>query len=312
MRVLIIGANGLIGQALTNALVKMPTLRGENIQQLLLLDQTETQHPNLSWIKTYAGDLADAALLRRILADGIDIVFHLASVPGGLAEQEYELGYRVNLLGTLELLNQLRQHPCCPTLIYASSIAVYGSNLPNSMDEDYAPHPQLSYGSHKLMIETIIRDLGRRGELNGHALRLPGIVARPAQTSGLKSAFMSDLMRAVAAGRTYECPVSAEATAWWMSVKCCVENLVHTTELSAHSQYRIWQLPILHLSIRQVISTLCHVYDQDPVLISFNPDTNLEALFGQYPPIMTSRAERAGFMHDVDAITLVSRALQPI
>ncbi|GAB3098123.1 NAD-dependent epimerase/dehydratase family protein [Aestuariicella hydrocarbonica] len=312
MRVLIIGASGLVGRALTNALIDTPKLQGESIEQLLLLDQAVTSYPNLDWVKAYTGDVSDTALLRRILADGIDVVFHLASVPGGLAEQDYDLGYRVNLQGTLELLNQLQQQVHCPTLIYTSSIAVYGVDLPQSMDEDYLPHPQLSYGAHKLMVETLIRDLSRRGDINGQALRLPGIVARPSQASGLKSAFMSDLMHALAEGHSYECPVSADATAWWMSVKCCVDNLLHATELNPQTQHSIWQLPILHLSIRQVISALCHVYDQDPALVSFNPDTNLEALFGQYPPIMTSRAEQAGFMHDVDAITLVTRALQPI
>lgn len=310
MRVLVIGANGLVGHALSRSLINKLSLQGRTISQLILLDQTLPDHQNTHWVKNYAGDLTDAALLRRILADGVDTVFHLASVPGGLAEQDYVLGYRVNLQGTLELLNQLQQQPNCPTLVYASSIAVYGAELPKLMDEDYLPRPELSYGSHKLMAETAIQDLSRRGEVNGHALRLPGIVARPPQASGLKSAFMSDLMHAVASGHPYECPVSAEATAWWMSVKCCVNNLVHAAELNSHQKKCIWQLPVLQLSIQQVITALCNVYDQDPALVSYNPDKNLEALFGRYPPIVTTRAEQAGFKHDGNIKTLVTDALQ--
>ena len=37
---------------------------------------------------------------------------------------------------------------------------------------------------------------------------------------------MSELPRAYAAGEPYVCPVSPEATAWWMSVNCAARNLI--------------------------------------------------------------------------------------
>ena len=63
------------------------------------------------------GSVTDAALLRRVLADGIDVVFHLVSRPGGAAEEQYSLGYQVNLLASLELLDQLRSQPGAPVLV---------------------------------------------------------------------------------------------------------------------------------------------------------------------------------------------------
>lgn len=163
MRVLIIGANGLVGRALCQALIEQRALKGETIEQLMLLDHTLPKFTRLNWVKGFCGDLTETALLRRILADGIDVVFHVASVSGGLAEQDDALGYSVNLQGTLDLLNQLHQLPNSTCLIYASSIAVYGGNLPQAMDENYLPQPELSYGTHKLMVEMAIRDLTRRG-----------------------------------------------------------------------------------------------------------------------------------------------------
>ncbi len=108
-------------------------------------------------ITAHYGSVTDPALLRRVLADGVDVVFHLVSVPGGAAEAQYELGYQVNLQASLELLNQLRNPLCPPVLVYASSVAVYGGELPVRMDEDHPTSPQLSYAAHKRMVEIALQ-----------------------------------------------------------------------------------------------------------------------------------------------------------
>jgi nucleoside-diphosphate-sugar epimerase len=256
--------------------------------------------------------VTDAALTRRVLADGVDVVFHLVSLAGGAAEQDYDVGYQVNLMASLELLDQLRRQPRPPVLVYASSVAVYGAHLPDRMGEDASPRPQMSYGTHKLMIETALRDLARRGEVDGRALRLPGIVARPRQPNGLRSAFMSDLLQAYAAGEAYICPVSPQATAWWMSAHCCVGNLIHAAELSSLSfdTERVWQLPVLRLSILQVIDALAGRFGEaGRGSITFEPDAHLQALFGAMPALKTPRARAAGFSHDGSASALIRNAL---
>jgi nucleoside-diphosphate-sugar epimerase len=236
------------------------------------------------------------------------------SIPGGAAEAQYELGYQVNLLASLELLNQLRNKARPPVLVYASSVAVYGGQLPARMNERAELRPELSYGTHKAMVESAVIDLGRRAEVDGRVLRLPGIVARPRETNGLRSAFMSDLMRALAEGEAYTCPVSAQATAWWMSARCCVNNLIHAAELDSASTaaQRVWQLPVLHLSIAQVVDALAAHYGPDRrSLITYAPDAALEALFGGMPPLKTPLARAAGFSHDGNAAALIRNALNP-
>ncbi|WP_317929546.1 NAD-dependent epimerase/dehydratase family protein [Halioxenophilus sp. WMMB6] len=309
MRVLIIGASGFIGRLLAESLIKDMTLNGKPVEQLLLLDRSLPDFPASKAIKCYSGDYSEPTLLRRILADAIDVVFHLASMPGVMAEQDYELGYRVNLQASLELLAQLRSKANCPTLIYASSIAVYGNNLPAGMDEGYVPRPVLSYGVHKLIIEQQLNDLTRRGEINGHALRLPVVVARSEQSEGLESAFMSDILRSLATGKHYRCPVSAQATAWWMSSPCCVENLKHAASLDAATSQSIWQLPVLRQSVAEVVSVASELYQQDASLVTYAPEPNLEAQFGRFPAINTQAAQQAGFRHDGDLHKLISNAL---
>lgn len=310
MRVMITGANGFVGRALVQRLLEAGQLRGQRIEALLLLDQALTDLPDDRRVRRHLGNLCDPALLRRALADGVDVVFHLASLPGGAAETDYELGYQVNLQASLELLHQLRHRERPPVLVYASSIAVYGSELPRRMDESHQPRPQLSYAAHKLMIETAVQDLTRLGLIDGRSVRLPGIVARPRQANGLRSAFMSDVLHAFANCDSYTCPVSPQATAWWMSARCCVDNLLHAAQLSGLDGARVWQLPVLHLSMGQVLDALTACYGADyGARIRFEPDPSLEALFGRFPPLHTPIARALGFRHDGSAATLLRNAL---
>lgn len=310
MRVMITGANGFVGRGLVLRLLADGVLRGQRIEALLLLDQALQGFPEDKRIRRHCGSVTDAALIRRVIADGVDVVFHLVSVPGGAAEANYQSGYEVNLQASLELLHQLRNAASPPRVVYASSIAVYGADLPARMDEAAACLPQLSYASHKLIVETQLVDLARRGEVDGVALRLPGIVARPRQSRGLKSAFMSDLLHALAAGEPYVCPVSAQATAWWMSARCCVDNLVHAAQLQGELATRVVQLPVLQLSIEQVRDALVACFgEQRRTLLSFAPEPELEALFGCYPPLRTPQAKAMGFHHDGSVAALLRNAL---
>ncbi|BAN48304.1 NAD-dependent epimerase/dehydratase family protein [Metapseudomonas resinovorans] len=310
MRVMITGAAGFLGRQLVQRLLESGRLQGREIEALVLLDQRLTGFAVDRRLRLLEGSITDPSLLRRALADGMDVVFHLVSVPGGAAEQQYALGHQVNLLASLELLEQLRRAAAPAVMVYASSVAVYGVDLPKRMDEGLMPQPALSYGAHKLMVETQISDLSRRGEVDGRVLRLPGIVARPRVPNGLRSAFMSDLMHALAAGEAYECPVSADATAWWMSASCCVDNLLHAAELDNPGAQPIWQLPVLQLSIAQVVEALADAFGDDRrALVSYLPDAGLEALFGRYPPLRTPQARALGFRHDGSAQALVRNAL---
>lgn len=310
MRVMVTGANGFVGRQLVQRLLDLGELRGRRIEALLALDQALDGLPEDARLRRHHGSVTDAALLRRVLADGVDVVFHLVSVPGGAAEAQYERGYQVNLQASLELLDQLRNPLCPPVLVYASSVAVYGGKLPTRMDEGQPASPQLSYAAHKRMVEIALQDLARRGEVDGRALRLPGIVARPREPNGLRSAFMSDLLHAYVAGEAYTCPVSPEASAWWMSARCCVDNLLRAAELEDPGSQRVWQLPVLHLTIAQVLTGLAAVVGEaNRERIAFAPDPQLESLFGRYPPLRTSFARELGFCHDGSVAGLLRNAL---
>lgn len=313
MNVLITGANGFIGKRLARRLLNVGVLAGKRISRLTLLDVRFDEPAAASDIVFLQGSVSHPGILRQALSDSPDYIFHLACVPGGAAEENYQLGLDVNLHGTLNLLEELRSRSFRPVLVYTSSIGIYGE-LPSLVDDDTSAHPTWTYGTHKLIGELLMADYSRLGWVDSRTLRLPAIVVRPPAKVGAVSAFMSDVIRELAAGRPYTCPVSAKATAWWMSVECCIDNLLHAANLSQDivASRRRWMLPSLRFSIGELVEALAERYGPEVHrLISYAPDRAIEERFGRLPALHLPQSESAGFRHDENILSLVQRAVDP-
>lgn len=314
MKVLVTGGNGFVGRELVKQLLAAEELLPDQgpLTRLTVADMSGEHLPVDPRIERVTGSIADPAVLGAALDIKPDVVFHLASIPGGAAERNYELGLQVNLLATLDLFERLRTQGHCPRVVFTSTIAVYGSPLPALVDDQSPLRPGLSYGAHKLAGEILLEDYSRRGWLDGRILRLPGIVARPPEPSGLLSAFMSDLFWKLAAGERFECPVSAEAVAWWMSVGCCAGNLLHAAGLKPEQvrPRRAYTLPVLRLTIAELVEGLARQFGDDRrELVNYRPDADLEAAFGNLPPLEANAAEAIGFRHDGSIEALIRNAM---
>ncbi|KAF1017971.1 MAG: D-erythronate dehydrogenase [Paracidovorax wautersii] len=315
MRVLVTGANGFVGSALARRLLReTQDTNGHGLTELLLVDQRIDSAPVDPRVRTVVGDLGAPHTLEAALKNPVDLVFHLASVPGALAEAEPALGDHVNLHGMLALFERLtrqgRGGSPVPRVVFASSVAVYGTTLPSQMDEHTVASPTISYGVHKLIGEQVLADWTRQGALDGRSLRLPGIVARPGLSAGHGSAFMSAIFRAAELRQPYTCPVSPHATAWWMSRTCCIDNLLHAARLAPSGLHaeRVWTPPVLHLAVQAVVEALTRRFGRS--FIEYAPVPTIESLFGRQPPLLDRRASAVGFANDRTVEALVTRALQ--
>ncbi|MES2264874.1 MAG: NAD-dependent epimerase/dehydratase family protein [Pseudomonadota bacterium] len=314
MNILITGANGFVGQNLVRRLLELgrTSPNARPFSTLTLVDVGFDDLPQDPRVRRVAGSIADCATLDAAFSLPMAYVFHLASVPGGAAEKNYELGLAVNLQASIAILERLRLQGLGARLVFASTVAVYGAPMPALIDDGTPMKPGLSYGAHKLATEVLIEDYSRRGWIDGRIVRLPGIVARPPVASGLLSAFMSDIFWRLAAGERFICPVSPQATAWWMSVGCCVDNLLHAANLTEKqtAQRRAYTLPVLRLAISDIVDGLAARYGVDRrELVVYEPDEALEAAFGRQPPLDSAAARAIGFRSDASAAALIERAM---
>jgi nucleoside-diphosphate-sugar epimerase len=313
MRALVVGSEGFIGEALVSRLLGgAPVGGGSRASLVTLLDRRVAARPANPLLRMVEGDICDRAVLARAIEGGVDCVFHLASIPGGAAEQNYELGLKVNLQATIDLLEVLRLTGRNPRLVFASTIGIYGVPMPDIIDEETVPEPSLSYGAQKYIGEILISDYGRRGFVDGRAVRIPGIVARP-HTTGMLSIFLSDLIRELSAGRRFVCPVAADAPSWWMSRPGMIDNLLHASHIGADvvSRQRVFLMPVMRLTIAEVVAAIAKIHGSEVTdRITYQPDAKLQAQFANYPPMKCPKALAAGFRSDGTAEALVQRALE--
>jgi nucleoside-diphosphate-sugar epimerase len=313
--VVVTGSEGFVGQALVQRLLT-DGLDGRPVTRLTLMDVAFAASATDPRVHHFPGSIADPALRARAYASPVDAVFHLASIPGGSAEKNYQLGRSINLDATLGLLEDLREvrasDGSAPRFVFASTVAVYGEHLPAVVYEATLPNPGLSYGAHKLAGEYLVADASRKGWVQGCSLRLPGVVARPGEGTGMMSAFMSLLFWKLAAGEALTVPVSPEGVAWWISVGACVDNLLHaaTVDPARLNPRRSYQMPVLRLTVAELVAALAQRFGADRHdLVRYAPDPFIEKLFARYPPLLTPEAESLGLTHDGDIDQLITRAM---
>jgi len=309
MNVLITGGGGFIGSRLAKALLGRGTLCGEPLGRLTLLDAAfpyELKDPRLEIVK---GDVADRATIERVARPDTAAVFHLAAVVSGGAEADFDLGMRVNLDGTRLLLERLRQCARPPRLVFASSVAAFGGELPAVLDDSTTPRPQTSYGTQKVVAEYLIADYSRKGFLDGRALRLPTIVVRAGKPNAAASSFASSVIREPLNGEVCECPVAPDTGVWQLSPRRVVEAFIHALELpsSAWGTNRVVNLPGITATLEEMLAALGKVAGAKVAQrVAWKPEARIQAIVRTWPVnFRTPRALQMGFHADADVEAII-------
>src|SRR4029079_12692490 len=177
----------------------------------------------------------------------------------------------------------------------ASSVAVYGGRLPESVTDDTPSLPRLSYGAQKLVCEVLIDDYSRRGFVDGRALRLPAVLVRPGTANTAVSGWSSAIIREPLAGRDYVCPFSPETRLACISLAKVVHAFRRISEVKDLGARRTVLLTGISVSAQQRWDA---VRARPKGKVRFEPDPTLQKIIDAAPKATASRrAAELGLPH---------------
>lgn len=237
MKVVITGGAGFLGRKLAQRLLAQGTLAGpsgrqERIDELVLFDVAPSPvGRGDARVTAIAGDIADKAQVGLLIGNDTDSVFHLAAVVSAGAEADFDLGWRVNLDGTRHVLEACRKLPRPARLVFTSSIAVYGGELPNPVTDATILTPRTSYGAQKAACELLIGDCTRKGYLDGRVLRLPTITVRTGKPNKAASTWASSIIREPLSGVDAVCPVRPDSSMACLSPRRTIDAFIRAHDL---------------------------------------------------------------------------------
>ncbi|MGJ8605768.1 MAG: D-erythronate dehydrogenase [Marivita sp.] len=280
MNILILGGGGVVGQKLAQQLAQRGTLRGQDITKLVLADIADPAPVQAPFpVETTTCDIADPASVAACLDTDTHVIYLLAAIVSSHAEEDFDLGYKINMTGTINVLDRARALGTKPVVVFTSSLAVFGGEVPDPITDHTFLNPQTSYGTQKAIGEMLINDYSRKGFVDGRGFRLPTISVRPGKPNRAASSFMSSILREPLNGQEAICPVDDDFLHYYLSPRKCVDNLIKGAELAEADlgMNRNMMMPGKIWSVRQLIDAMTAVVGPEPAkLIRWEPDADIQ------------------------------------
>ena len=315
MRVVLLGGAGFLGQKLAKALLQKGQLdyqeQSRKIEKLVVFDKFQVNFSDDKRLEFITGDITDKSTLENLILPHTDVIIHLAAIVSGQAEKDFDLGMQVNLLATQALLETCRKLPKPPRFLFASSIAVFGGDVPEVIEDSTAPVPQSSYGTQKAITELLINDYSRRSFIDGVTLRFPTIVVRPGKPNAATSTFASSIIREPLQGEKAVCPVTPDTRLWILSPRQAIRSAIKALEIDSSSlgMNRTLSLPGITVSVQEMVDALEAIVGQEVVRrIDWKPDPFIQNIVGSWPSrFRPQRALELGFEPDTSMTEIIQK-----
>jgi D-erythronate 2-dehydrogenase len=313
MRILITGGCGFLGVKLAKALLQTGSLcingASQPIKRLVLTDLVPPPAELLQdeRVQFIGGNLRTLLAHDKAMLSDIQVVFHLAAAVSGECEANFDLGMSSNLDTTRDLLEACRASQHMPTVVFASSVAVFSCRPGQSwdgviVDDDTLPTPQSSYGIQKYIGEQLMADFGRKGFIRARSVRLMTVSVRPGKPNGAASGFLSGMIREPLAGIKATVPVAAETPVALSSPSRTIEGLIKAAEASdaAWGFLTAMNLPSVQVTVGEMAMALQRLAGKQTAdYLEWKIDPAIVKIVNSWPgEIACSRASQLGLTPD--------------
>jgi UDP-glucose 4-epimerase len=163
-RIMLIGGAGLVGSHIVDQLIQEP------VSEIVVFDNfIRGTKGNLAdaakspKVKVVEGSMTDRDALKREM-QGIDGVFHLASLWLGECVNDPRLAWEVNTIGSWNIVEACREAGV-KRIVYSSSASVYGNAVVTPMTEEHPFNNRTTYGATKIANEQMLRAIYEQHKL---------------------------------------------------------------------------------------------------------------------------------------------------
>lgn len=250
MAILVTGGGGYIGRWLAHELAG----RGEAVIAVDRVAPDPAGEPRLPAGTIFVeGDVTDRTVLAGAVQRApVSAIIHLAGIVTMGCEQNPDLCMQVNLGGTHNALEVARQAGV-PRFVFASTISVYGPDVPQPITEDVPALPLTWYGQSKIMAEQLGLYYQRRFGLDFRAARMAAIVGSfRSAASGSATLYTSLILERAALGQPYDIDVDEGAATPVCYVKDAARALA-TLALAPSAPRRIYNIGTARASAVELV-----------------------------------------------------------
>ena len=169
MKILVTGAAGQVGTDLLPLLVE----RGHEVTVFDIAGRPEGCPLAVSWVQvdiTARPEVFDVVRSARP-----DLIYHLAAILSARGEGMPHVAYRVNLDGTMNILEAARLFDV-GQVFFASTIAAFGPGLPDLVPNEVSMRPTTMYGVTKVAGELLGEYYAQKFGLDFRGVRFPGLL----------------------------------------------------------------------------------------------------------------------------------------
>ena len=228
--ILVTGALGQIGTDLVEAL-----RHRHGTDKVIASDVREVpDHPLLEngsfrLLSVLDGDAMDSVARE----EEIGAIYHLAAILSATGERNPELCQRVNVGGTITVLETAKAHGL--RVFTPSSIAVFGPDSPRTAPQVTPLNPTTTYGRTKVTGEVMALNYWKQYGVDARGIRYPGLISWKSPAGGGTTDYAVEIFHSALNEGHYECFVAPETRLPMMYIDDAIRATTELMDASVES-----------------------------------------------------------------------------